>query len=205
MTNETLISIDMWQKTMYSHQRSGVRVKIISSPNRHNDVSDKKNKSWYVVMSIWRRFLSTVVPLVVKGVHGQLCFQTHIRSCRVLSMLKLRNGSVRIFCVFVLLYKNWFMGPRWLPWLQKLTLKSVNFCDQGHSWCQFCKIGKLRLKINLKCLPKWLLFSRVLNHCSQQLQLREPNKEKKKTQTVKILIKCYYLKFLGTLFHIFNN
>ena len=26
-----------------------------SSPNRHNDVSDKKNKSWYVTMSICRR------------------------------------------------------------------------------------------------------------------------------------------------------
>ena len=30
---------------------------IISSPNRHNDVSDKKYKSWYVVMSICRRFV----------------------------------------------------------------------------------------------------------------------------------------------------
>ena len=29
----------------------------ISSPNRHNDVSDKKNKSWYIVMSICRRYL----------------------------------------------------------------------------------------------------------------------------------------------------
>ena len=31
-------------------------ISLISSPNRHNDVSDKKNKSWYVVMSIWRQF-----------------------------------------------------------------------------------------------------------------------------------------------------
>ena len=31
----------------------------ISSPNRHNDVSDKKNKSWYVVMSICRRFVES--------------------------------------------------------------------------------------------------------------------------------------------------
>ena len=27
-----------------------------SSPNRHNDVSDKKDKSWYVTMSICRRY-----------------------------------------------------------------------------------------------------------------------------------------------------
>ena len=41
---------DMWDAQCVSE-----RTCCNSSPNRHNDVSDKKNKSWYVIMSICRR------------------------------------------------------------------------------------------------------------------------------------------------------
>ena len=47
-----------------------------SSPNRHNDVSDKKNKSWYVTMSICRRIHSKLFAIV--SIVKVTC--THIKS-----------------------------------------------------------------------------------------------------------------------------